>query len=290
VRLGEIREEMAATREAARIRQPGVASIRSLPDPLVRIDGLRKVFRDRSGRDVHAVAGVSIEIGRNESVGLVGESGSGKTTLGRCLVGLEQPTSGSVLVDGIDAGDLSKLSREERAQVRRTVQIVFQDPYSSLDPMQTVESSLREVLKVNGYPKDASAERIERLLRYVGLPQGYAGRRPAALSGGERQRVAIARTLAVDPELIVCDEPVSALDVSVQAQILNLFRSLKAELGLSYLFITHDLAVVRQVVDRVYVLYRGEIVEQGPVDEVLDNPQHEYTAKLIASIPKSSVG
>ena len=290
IRLDEIRGEMAELRDAARVRQPVVAAAHLTRDPLVRIAGLHKVFRDRSGRDVHAVAGVSIEIGRNESVGLVGESGSGKTTLGRCLVGLEQPTSGSVLIDGIDAGNLGKLSREQRAQVRRTVQIVFQDPYSSLDPMQTVGSSLREILSVNGHPKDAADERVDQLLTYVGLPLGYAGRRPAALSGGERQRVAIARTLAVGPELIVCDEPVSALDVSVQAQILNLFRSLKEELGLSYLFITHDLAVVRQVVDRVYVLYRGEIVEHGPVDEVLDNAQHEYTARLIASIPKSAVG
>jgi peptide/nickel transport system ATP-binding protein len=290
IRLEEIRGEMAAMREAARVRLPPAVAAQAARDPLVRIADLRKTFRDRSGRDVHAVAGVSIEIGRNESVGLVGESGSGKTTLGRCLVGLEHPTSGSVLIDGIDAGDLGKLSREDRGKVRRTVQIVFQDPYSSLDPMQTVGSSLREILSVNGYPKDAAPERIEQLLTYVGLPLGYAGRRPAALSGGERQRVAIARTLAVGPELIVCDEPVSALDVSVQAQILNLFRSLKDELGLSYLFITHDLAVVRQVVDRVYVMYRGEIVEHGPVDDVLDNAQHEYTARLIASIPKSAVG
>ena len=292
IRLPEIRDEMRQLRQVARTPVvDGASATDSESDQLVRVVGVRKIFRDRSrGSEVHALSGVSISVGRNESVGLVGESGSGKTTLGRCLVGLEKPTDGSVLIDGIDASDLDKLSKSQRLQVRRTVQIVFQDPYSSLDPMQTVGSALREVLGVNGYPRDGIGDRIAELLSHVGLPAGYVHRRPAALSGGERQRVAIARTLAVGPELIVCDEPVSALDVSVQAQILNLFGSLKKELGLSYLFITHDLAVVRQVVDRVYVMYQGEIVEEGPVDEVLDRPQHDYTSRLIASIPRSAVG
>ncbi|MHB8643878.1 MAG: dipeptide ABC transporter ATP-binding protein [Gaiellaceae bacterium] len=291
IRLDEIRGEMMATRTSARARAADSIVAASDIEPLVRIEQLRKVFADRSGGgQVHALGGVSIEVGRNESVGLVGESGSGKTTLGRCLVGLERATSGTVFVDGIDASDLGSLSRDDRVRVRQMVQIVFQDPYSSLDPMQTVGSALKEVLSFNGFPRDGADERVRELLTLVGLPAGYAGRRPAALSGGERQRVAIARTLAVSPQLVVCDEPVSSLDVSVQAQILNLFRTLRTEFGLSYLFISHDLAVIRQVVDRVYVLYRGEIVEQGPVDTVLDRPQHEYTAKLIASIPKSAVG
>ena len=290
VRLDEIRGEMGDMRIVLPTRgHEPVVRVATI-DSLVRIDDLRKVFRDRSGGgEVHALGGVTIEVGRNESVGLVGESGSGKTTLGRCLVGLDRATSGAVLVDGIDASDLGKLSRDERVRVRRTVQIVFQDPYSSLDPMQSVASALKEVLHFNGFPKDRADDRVAELLDLVGLPAGYAGRRPAALSGGERQRVAIARTLAVSPQLVVCDEPVSALDVSVQAQILNLFRSLRAEFGLSYLFISHDLAVIRQVVDRVYVMYRGEVVEEGPVDAILDQPQHEYTAKLIASIPKTTV-
>lgn len=289
IRLDEIRHEMTAVRSVARSRAQEIVVPRPRAEHLVRTEHLRRVFRDRSGGgEVRALDGVTIEVGRNESVGLVGESGSGKTTLGRCLVGLEKPSSGTVLVDGIDASDLDKLSRDERVRIRRTVQIVFQDPYSSLDPMQTVGSTLREVLRFNGHPKDEVDARVVELLALVGLPGGYAGRRPAALSGGERQRAAIARTLAVRPQLIVCDEPVSGLDVSVQAQILNLFRNLRTEFGLSYLFISHDLAVIRQVVDRLYVLYRGEVVEQGPVDSVLDRPQHEYTAKLIASIPGSA--
>jgi peptide/nickel transport system ATP-binding protein len=290
IRIDEVRDEMAAMRSAGRRSAP-VTTIRDTPpDGLVQIDGLRKTFRDRSGGgSVDALAGVSITVGRNESVGLVGESGSGKTTLGRCLVGLETPTSGVVSIDGINASDLASLSKRERIRVRQTVQIVFQDPYSSLDPMQTVGSALREILNFNGHPKETSNARVSELLERVGLPAGYAKRRPTALSGGERQRVAIARTLAVNPQLVVCDEPVSALDVSVQAQILNLFRTLRSEIGLSYLFISHDLAVIRQIVDRLYVLYRGEIVEEGPVDAVLDQPQHEYTAKLIASIPTSAL-
>jgi peptide/nickel transport system ATP-binding protein len=291
VRLEEIRGEMSSAHLAA--KTPGAnAVIRRdalRDDAILRVTGVRKVFVGRGGNEVHALRDVSIEVGRNESVGLVGESGSGKTTLGRCIVGLETPTSGQIDVDGTRAEDFRALTREQRERVRRTVQIVFQDPYSSLDRTETVGAALREVLLVNGYPRDGLRRRVEELLELVGLPTGYAKRRPAALSGGERQRVSIARTLAVEPKLIVCDEPVSALDVSVQAQILNLFRDLRDEFGLSYLFVTHDLAVVRQVADRVYVMHQGVVVEQGPTDTILDRPEHEYTKRLIASIPRSAV-
>jgi peptide/nickel transport system ATP-binding protein len=182
------------------------------------------------------------------------------------------------------------LSPGERARLRRTAQIVFQDPYSTLNPKHSVRRTLLESLRTLGPEGLASADaRIAELLREVGLPGSYGERRPAQLSGGERQRVAIARALAVNPRMLVCDEPVSALDVSIQAQILNLFKRLREDFGLSYLFITHDLAVVRQVVDRVYVLYLGEIVEQGATEQVMSRPQHPYTRRLIDSIPRSSV-
>jgi peptide/nickel transport system ATP-binding protein len=291
VRLEEIRHEMTAAHTAAQrplIVVPTPAAV-ARDDAILRVTGVRKVFVGRGGNEVHALRDVSIEVGLNESVGLVGESGSGKTTLGRCIVGLETPTSGEIDVAGTNVEDYGRLTREQRTAVRRTVQIVFQDPYSSLDRTETVGAALREVLLVNGYPRDGLKRRVGELLDLVGLPAGYARRRPAALSGGERQRVSIARTLAVEPKLIVCDEPVSALDVSVQAQILNLFRDLRDQFGLSYLFVTHDLAVVRQVADRVYVLHRGVVVEEGPTDEILDRPQHPYTQRLIDSIPRSAV-
>ncbi len=291
VRLEEIRHEMDAAHRAAQrplavVPEPAA---RARDDAILRVTGLRKVFVGRGGNEVHALRDVSIEVGRNESVGLVGESGSGKTTLGRCIVGLETPTSGLIDVGGTNVEDYARLTREQRTAVRRTVQIVFQDPYSSLDRTETVGAALREVLLVNGFPRDGLKRRVGELLDLVGLPAGYAKRRPAALSGGERQRVSIARTLAVEPRLIVCDEPVSALDVSVQAQILNLFRDLREQFGLSYLFVTHDLAVVRQVADRVYVLHRGVVVEEGATDAILDRPQHPYTRRLIDSIPRSAV-
>jgi peptide/nickel transport system ATP-binding protein len=235
---------------------------------------------------VQALKGVSVSIGLGESVGLVGESGSGKTTLGRCLVGLETPTSGKIEIAGIDASDFASMTPTDRGEVRRTIQMVFQDPYSTLNPRHSVRRSLTEALRAAG--NQVSEERVRSLLRDVGLSESFADRRPSSLSGGERQRVAVARSLAVGPKILVCDEPVSALDVSVQAQILNLFKRLREEHGLSYLFITHDLAVVRQVVDRLYVLYLGEIVESGPTDAVMSHPQHPYTRRLIDSIPRST--
>ncbi len=288
VRFEEIRGEMKAVRVEGSAAAPVVLVPRTDERPLLTVTDLRKSFVGRMGQEVRALQGVSIDVGANESVGLVGESGSGKSTLGRCIVGLEVPTSGSIEIDGIDASDFQRLDAAGRLACRRTAQIVFQDPYSSLDPTQTIGSALREVLRIHSRRGKAAESRVGELLELVGLPAGYARRRPASLSGGERQRVAIARALAVEPKLLVCDEPVSALDVSVQAQVLNLFRKLREEFGLSYLFITHDLGVVRQVVDRVYVLHNGVVVEQGPVDQVMDAPQHEYTARLIESIPRSA--
>jgi peptide/nickel transport system ATP-binding protein len=284
IRIGEIRPELRALRAAAGLAEPA-ATLTAEVHPLVRVGDVRKTYEAGRGRRVEAVRGVSLEIGANESVGLVGESGSGKTTLGRCLVGLETPTGGSVVIDGIDASSYERLTTADRRRLRRTIQIVFQDPYSSLNPAQRVGACLGEALALYGADARTISRQVPALLEQVGLPPAYASRRPAALSGGERQRVAVARALAVGPRILVCDEPVSSLDVSVQAQMLRLFRSLQAELGLSYLFITHDLAVVRQVVDRVYVMYQGAIVESGPVERVLDRPEHDYTKRLVASVP-----
>ena len=281
VRLAAIRRELSGEHAVLATAAPPVGPV-SLDRPLLRVRDLRKVFNPHGERPNEALGGVSLDIGVNESVGLVGESGSGKTTLARCLVGLEIPTSGTIEIGGVDS------SKRALGTLHREVQIVFQDPYSSLDPYQPVGSAIKETLSVNGFDRSRIPDRIKELFGLVGLPETYIGRLPATLSGGERQRVAIARALAVEPRLIVCDEPVSALDVSVQAQVLNLFCELKDRLGLSYLFITHDLAVVRQVVDRVYVCYRGHIVEQGPVAEVLESPKDPYTIRLINSIPRST--
>ena len=293
VRVPVIVPEMLAVKTealAARADHEGsVADIPAAEGAVVAARGLEKVFGDsrQSGRRVAALKGVTLEIGEDEAVGLVGESGSGKTTLGRCLVGLERPTGGTVLVNGVDTGHQARLSSAERRRLRRTVQMVFQDPYSTLNPVRTVGATLGEaILAAEDNVRDVRAA-VAELLERVGLPARYAERKPVALSGGERQRVAIARALAVRPRLIVCDEPVSALDVSVQAQILNLLTDVRRELKVSYLFITHDLAVVRQVAERVYVLRQGDVVEQGTTGEVLDNPQHWYTRMLVDSIPSS---
>jgi len=289
LRRAEIAGEMRALRHRALDAAALVPAPAAGPPRIIRAEAVAKTFHGRSGRPVQALKGVSIEVAPGESVGLVGESGSGKTTLGRCLVGLETPSAGRIGIDGIEASDFAALAPQDRARLRRSIQMVFQDPYSTLNPKHSVRRCLFEAIRA-GDPeglRDVEA-RIRRLLEEVGLPAAYAGRRPASLSGGERQRVAIARALAVSPRILVCDEPVSALDVSVQAQILNLFKRLQEELGLSYLFITHDLAVVRQVVERVYVLYLGEIVEHGPTEEIMTNPQHPYTRRLIESIPRSA--
>jgi peptide/nickel transport system ATP-binding protein len=285
IRRREIKGEMQTLRNRASVAALAAPAVAGLPEPLVSVTAVVKTFAGRHGRLVRALKGVSLQVWPGESVGLVGESGSGKTTLGRCLVGLETPTSGEIRIAGIDASDFSAIARADRMKVRRTIQMVFQDPYATLNPRHTVRRSLAEALRAAQASGDESAS-VHTLLDDVGLPGDYCERRPASLSGGERQRVAVARSLAVGPQILVCDEPVSALDVSVQAQILNLFKRLQDEHGLSYLFITHDLAVVRQVVDRLYVLYLGEIVESGPTEEVMSRPRHAYTRRLIDAIPR----
>lgn len=287
LRVPEIAKAMSATLHELLAERRAQLHRQRQEAPLVSIDHLTKVFGGRKrSQEVHALRGVSLSIAHGESVGLVGESGSGKTTLGRCMVGLETPTSGTISVDGV--GEWSEATGFKLPPgLHGTVQIVFQDPYSSLDPKQTVGRALSEVLRANDFNRSSITERVHELLEQVGLHQSYARRLPSTLSGGERQRVAVARALAVEPRLIVLDEAVSALDVSVQAQVLNLLMDLRDQLGLSYLFITHDLAVVRQVVDRVYVCHQGLVVEEGDVRDVLETPSNDYTARLIASLPQS---
>jgi peptide/nickel transport system ATP-binding protein len=285
VRVPEIRAEMATLRQRGEQEDRPVTPAQGAATALIQVQDARKVYRN-GRRTVTALDGVSIEVGEHESVGIVGESGSGKTTLARILVGLEQATSGQITIGGIPATSWAGLSAKDRRKLRSTIQIVFQDPYSSLNPMRSIGSILREAVAL-GAPgvKDRNAE-VANLLRSVGLPADYAGRKPVALSGGERQRVAIARVLAAHPRILVCDEPVSALDMSVQAQILNLLVNLRAERGLGYLFITHDLSIVRQVTDRICVMHGGRIVESGPTEEVLSRPRDPYTAALLKSVPR----
>jgi peptide/nickel transport system ATP-binding protein len=259
-----------------------------MAEPLVEVQDLRKVYPGRRhGADLTAVDGISFSIAEGESAALVGESGSGKTTTARIIVGLEQATSGQALVFGEDWTGLKRVRAEQRRRRAGVVQMVFQDPYLSLDRHQTVGAGLTEILKVHGHVEQAAIpERVTALLDQVGLGESKASALPRALSGGERQRVAIARALAPEPQLLVLDEAVAALDVSIQAQILNLLGEIREQSRVAYFFISHDLAVVSQVADRLLVMHNGVIVERGTTRAVLDQPQDEYTKRLLASVPR----
>jgi oligopeptide transport system ATP-binding protein len=257
---------------------------------LLKVSDLRKEFPVRSGfliervsHTVNAVDGVSFQIEEGETLGLVGESGSGKSTTGYCILQLLKPTAGSIRFQD---KELTELGREEVRRMRREMQIVFQDPYSSLDPRMTVGDIVAEPLEVHnvGTRRNRRA-RVRELLDVVGFNPDYENRYPHEFSGGQRQRVGVARALALNPSLIVCDEPVSALDVSIQAQILNLLKDLQRDFGLTYLFISHDLAVVRSMSDHIAVMKDGKILETGTADDVYETPKHEYTRALLTAVP-----
>ncbi|QDY90527.1 ABC transporter ATP-binding protein [Arthrobacter sp. UKPF54-2] len=259
----------------------------SMPEDVLRIENLKKVFKLRSGlgrsTDFTAVDDVSFSVKRGTTTAIVGESGSGKSTVAQMVLNLLQPTSGRIVFDGVDT---STLNSKEIFAFRRRVQPIFQDPYGSLDPMYNIFRTIEEPLRTHKIGDKASREKkVRELLDQVALPQSTMQRYPNELSGGQRQRVAIARALALDPEVIICDEAVSALDVLVQAQVLNLLADLQSRLGLTYLFITHDLAVVRQIADHVCVMEKGKLVETGSTDDVFDSPQQDYTKALLNAIP-----
>jgi peptide/nickel transport system ATP-binding protein len=258
--------------------------------PLVQVEDLKIWFPIRSGivldrhvGDVKAVDGVSLDIQRGETLGLVGESGCGKSTVGRALLRLYDPTAGKIVFDGID---ITHLSESELRPLRRRMQMVFQDPYASLNPRHSVGRMVGEPLRVHKLAKGKDVHRrVRELLQIVGLPADAASRYPHEFSGGQRQRIGLARSLALNPDFIVCDEPVSALDVSIQAQIVNLLETLQKEFDLTYLFIAHDLAVVRHISDRIAVMYLGQIMELSPADDLYENPLHPYTISLLSAIP-----
>jgi ABC-type oligopeptide transport system ATPase subunit len=251
--------------------------------PLLQVDNLRVDFAQARGKVFSALKGVSLTIARGETVGLVGESGSGKTTIGKVILGQTEATSGRVFYNG---EDITHASRQRRRELGRDIQVVFQDPYGSLNPARTVGDTLAEPLWAAGNRNRSEvSDRMAAILQRVGMPVDSAARYPGQFSGGQRQRIAIARAVIGEPRLVVCDEPVSALDLSVQAQVLNLLNELQASMGLSLLFISHDLTVVRHVSRRTLVLYQGEIVEQGDAAQVHDAPAHAYTQALLASSP-----
>jgi oligopeptide transport system ATP-binding protein len=259
--------------------------------PLLEVRGLAMHFPVSEGivlsrkiGDVKAVDGVDFTINRGETLGLVGESGCGKTTTGRCILRLERPTAGEILFDG---RDVNRMQRSELVALRRRMQVIFQDPYSSLNPRMKVGDIIAEPIKVHGVEPDAGRRRarVRELLAVCGLDPKFTDRYPHEMSGGQRQRVGIARALALDPEFIVCDEAVSALDVSIQAQVVNLLEDLRERFGLTYLFIAHDLSVVRHLCQRVAVMYLGRIVEMADSNELFDNPLHPYTRALLSAVP-----
>ena len=259
--------------------------------PIIRVNNLVKEFPVKLGAFgeksaiVHAVDGVSFDIFRGETLGLVGESGCGKSTTGFTLLQLYRPTSGTVEYNG---KDLSKLKQKELREIRKKLQIVFQDPYSTLNPRMTIGEALGEPLSVHKVCSEKEIpKRVAQLITDVGLNPNVSNRYPHEFSGGQRQRICIARALASDPEFIVCDEPISALDVSIQAQIINLMMDIQDKYNLTYLFIAHDLAVVRHISDRVVVMYLGKVMEIAPKDELFENPKHPYTTALLSAVPEA---
>lgn len=252
--------------------------------PLVQVKDVCKYFKVGKKADLKAVDHVSFDVYKGETVGVVGESGCGKSTLGRCMIRLYEPTAGEVLYEG---QDITKLSREEQKAFCKKVQMIFQNPYASLNSRMTVKEIVGEGLKQHGYPNKEIEQRVQTLLETVGLNKDHMSRFPHEFSGGQRQRIGIARALSVEPDFIICDEPISALDVSVQAQVINMLKELQQERGLTYLFIAHDLSVVKYISDRVVVMYLGTVVETAETEELYNNTLHPYTKALISAIPEA---
>lgn len=255
--------------------------------PMLEVNNLKKYFKVPNG-NLHAVDNLSLKINEGETLGIVGESGCGKSTLGRVILRLHEPTAGSIIYDGMD---ITTFDNEEMRQMRKYMQIIFQDPYASLNPRFTIAQIIEEPLKLHNIYKSEKERRakVESLMEQVGLAKRAYNLYPHEFDGGRRQRVVIARALSVDPKFIVCDEPVSALDVSVQAQILNLLMELQTELGLTYIFISHDLSVVKHISDNIGVMYLGQLIEKAPKKEIFKKPLHPYTIALLSAIPSTNI-